>query len=102
MLAFAGFCVNSDESQIVVDGTVLATEEGTPSDAGPVVDAFEVTGDPRAPRAADRAAKTSSTKPPRWPTREWAPQFGQIRLLTSRPHEAAPGRSPPAHGEVSR
>lgn len=34
---FTAFCVQSAEGDVVIDGTVLAHEVGTPSDAGPIV-----------------------------------------------------------------
>lgn len=45
VVTFERFCVSSDEGDVVVDGTFLAKQIGTPSDSGPVISRAEVETD---------------------------------------------------------
>jgi len=45
VLDFSGFCMSSDDGDIVLNGTVKGFEDGTPSDLGPVADSLEVSTD---------------------------------------------------------
>lgn len=40
-----GYCVSGEEGDVVYDGTILAFEDGTPSDMGPVISGVELATD---------------------------------------------------------
>jgi hypothetical protein len=45
VLTFNQYCVSSNDGDVVLNGTVEAFEDGTPSDTGPVVDSLELETD---------------------------------------------------------
>lgn len=45
VLTMSSFCLQSEGGDVVLDGVVLASEKGKPSDVGPVISAFELSTD---------------------------------------------------------
>lgn len=72
-----GFCVQGDQGTLVLDGAVVAREVGTPSDAGPVVEALELDTD--GPLLLIEGGDTA----------EW--QISNFRVVYGMPQPGSPG-----------